>query len=708
MRLCMSSLQTLPLKATWHLCFLSLCFICVACLLICQEADLSSTDAAHEGKYGYEITVTKLFAKNWHGLLSLPAFLVTDHERAYTLTFWAKASANPHPRPQVTFQDEDNDYEYVDSEYVQLTAFWHQYTVTLAIPYKLRGHNIVANLMLGAYLGTYYFDEFKVTNDGYVSPPPSPPLPPPSPPPHVLLQLNMENYAKGTINSQTWPEGKMEVELQSTQAAHSGRYGLLIKIETAFEHDWHAQVALKSFLPPDTDHGYLFTFWGRAAAPKPGIQAAPKVVFQDATDNYTPIKQVAVPLTTEWQMYEVDLTIPSYRKGHSIIICFWLGEFQGSYALDDFQVDIVRQFDPPPPPPPRHTAFAPPPPGVVALLGFEGTDDGVTSQRAANNGSWTVSVPDARSAHSGGYGLYVEVSKAWRVPSLARLLLPRYVLRAGKEMLLHLSFWARVEKMHATDPTPSVTVAFLDLHKNYEQIGAEVIPLQHADWQMHYVVIDLKTEHVGHSIRPYLYIGKDAAIYHFDDFEYKEIEIEDGMAWLKLAPERIRRRRMGKFKLSFYDSDQWPVDYGRVSVELRRHSFPFGVELKTRLISQMKATDYLWYLKTAASHFWSGMVQQQMLWHAYEPAPGDFNAGAKAVDDLVAWARAQKWDKLDAALLDQSQEGAEDHWSNKLACTDLERRLHERIARDLTRFRGKIGVYEVWRDSLQRREWINR
>jgi len=31
--------------------------------------------------------------------------------------------------------------------------------------------------------------------------------------------------------------------------------------------------------------------------------------------------------------------------------------------------------------------------------------------------------------------------------------------------------------------------------------------------QMHYVVIDLKTEHVGHSIRPYLYLGMHAGIY---------------------------------------------------------------------------------------------------------------------------------------------------------------------------------------------------
>ena len=90
--------------------------------------------------------------------------------------------SSSHPRPQVTFQDEDDSYAYVDSAYVQvrnlptlvpqsphpcpvfplrslifacvsacvqLTSFWHQYTVNLAVPYRLRGHNIVTNVMLG-------------------------------------------------------------------------------------------------------------------------------------------------------------------------------------------------------------------------------------------------------------------------------------------------------------------------------------------------------------------------------------------------------------------------------------------------------------------------------------------------------------------------------------------------------------------------------
>ena len=66
----------------------------------------------------------------------------------------------------------------------------------------LRGHNVIANVMVGGYLGSYFFDDFQVTNNQFISPPPSPPSPPPSPPPHVLMQLSLESYQKGSINSQ--------------------------------------------------------------------------------------------------------------------------------------------------------------------------------------------------------------------------------------------------------------------------------------------------------------------------------------------------------------------------------------------------------------------------------------------------------------------------------------------------------------------------
>jgi hypothetical protein len=362
---------------------------------------------------------------------------------------------------------------------------------------------------------------------------------------------------------------------------------------------------------------------------------------------------------------------------------------------------------PPPPPPPMHIRHAPPPPGVVASLGFEGSDEGVTSQRMANNGTWMVSVPDPKAAHSGGQGLYVEVDRAWKVAHLAQLLLPRYVPRAGRETLLHLSFWAKAEKMHATDPTPCVTVAFVDMHNNNQPLGSEEVVLTSSGWQMYYVVVDLKIEHLGHSIRPFLYMGKTEGIYYLDDFEYKEIEIEDGMQWLQRAPERIKRKRMGRFRLSFRDKEDWSIDYGNVALVLQHHAFPLGVTLRSKQMSDMDNSEYLWYLQRAAQHFWAGTIEKQLQWDAYEPQPGNVASGQKAVEDLLNWARAQGWTSMSASLFDGGH-GDKDHWSNKLTCKDLEEHVHERIMRELHQFGGKIKRYEVWKDTMKWRDWIDR
>ena len=674
-----------------------------------MTADLSSMNAAYKGKYGYELIVTETFEQDFYAFMGLPAFLVTDHERVYRLSFWAKATGNPKPRPHITFQDEDNNYEYIYGDFVQLSAFWHQYHIDLVVPFKLRGHNVITNFMVGGFAGVYYLDDIQVVNAGFVAPPPASPAPPPSPPPNVLLQLDLENYEKGSITFQAWPEGEMQVIVQSPSAAHTGRNGLFVKVTRAFDADWRGQFSLKPFSPPDTNHGYTFSFWARASSEGTTTSTnMPKVVFADADDNYMPLKQVAVPMTSDWQMYQVDLAIPRYRHGHAVVITFWVGESMGSYSFDDLRVDIVPNFSPPPPS--RHgLANSPPPPGVAALLGFEGTDDGVTSTHLVNNGSWTVSVPDPRSAHTGAHGLYVEVDKPWKVANLAQVLLPRYVPRAGKETLLHLSFWARVEKMHYVDPTPTVTVVLVDLHQNNKQLGGETIQLT-SDWQMHYVVIDLKTEHVGHSIRPYLYLGRDAGIYSFDEFEYKEIEIEDGMEWLQRAPERIKRARMGKFKLTFQDEERWPIDYGKARASLVRHGFPLGVNLKTKSMAYaagMTPADYEWYLKTAAKHFWTGTIEQHMQWYRYEPTPGDFEASQQSVEELLDWADEKGWPGMRAVLLDGGHSG-KDHWSNQLACKDLESHMHKRLIRDVQHFKGRLTSYEVWKGALQWRDWIDR
>jgi len=61
---------------------------------------------------------------------------------------------------------------------------------------------------------------------------------------------------------------------------------------------------------------------------------------------------VLVPLTPDWNMYQVELTVAEYRRGHSVAVSFWLGEFAGSYMIDDVEVTVTDMFSPPPPSPP--------------------------------------------------------------------------------------------------------------------------------------------------------------------------------------------------------------------------------------------------------------------------------------------------------------------------------------------------------------------
>ena len=131
-----------------------------------------------------------------------------------------------------------------------------------------------------------------------------------------------------------------------------------------------------------------------------------------------------------------------------------------------------------------------------------------------------------------------------------------------------------------------------------------------------------------HSIRhPLTSDGKaQRGIYHFDERVQGDRDRGRHEIHSNLRPFRIRRHRMSRFAITFKDSHEWPIDYGSVKLELKRHSFPFGVSLRTRRESSMQSTDYVWYLNAAAKHFWSGTIAEQMQWYEYEPAPATWPA----------------------------------------------------------------------------------
>ena len=60
-----------------------------------------------------------------------------------------------------------------------------------------------------------------------------------------------------------------------------------------------------------------------------------------------------------------------------------------------------------------------------------------------------------------------------------------------------------------------------------------------------------------------------------------------------------------------------------------------------------------------------------------------------------------------SVLLDGGHSG-KSHWSNQLACKDLESHMHKRLVRDVGHFKGRLTSYEVWVGALQWRDWIDR
>ena len=67
---------------------------------------------------------------------------------------------------------------------------------------------------IGGHVGMYSFDDFTVSNEELVTPPPPAPARPPSPPalpPNILMYLGLEGGDPHAVKQNAWPEGSMQV-----------------------------------------------------------------------------------------------------------------------------------------------------------------------------------------------------------------------------------------------------------------------------------------------------------------------------------------------------------------------------------------------------------------------------------------------------------------------------------------------------------------
>ena len=383
-------------------------------------ADLSSTAAAHEGTYGFEVSVAKTFDEDYYGMLSLPAFLVTDHERLCAAppppppppareAAAAAARAAP-PSPPLTLLPSPSRQVHavvlgeghrqpeaaaardlpgrrrrlrVDRRRVRAGArgrrrlHLHHHLSLSSDPPLSPESPPRARAALGVLAPVprqpggavqaarpqrrhqhhgrrlrrvYYFDEFQVRGGAILAQfwrnslrnsltrPPSPPggeqgvrLAAAEPavaaavaaaeraaPAQPRVVRDGVDQLAGVARGRD--DGGRPVDLRRAQRAvrplHQGGEGVRPGL---------ARAGVAQAVPAARHVARVRVLVLGARAATQGKTTSPKLVFQDADDNYTPLKQVTLPLVADWHMYQVDFSLPTCaaRNSGAIPAQFW-------------------------------------------------------------------------------------------------------------------------------------------------------------------------------------------------------------------------------------------------------------------------------------------------------------------------------------------------------------------------------------------------
>ena len=97
-------------------------------------ADLRSVEAAHTGRWGVRVDVTKRFEPAWHGMLGLGRHKLLPGYDTLRVSFWARALGKPAPPIQLNVLDVDQDYRWLGHwEAFPLSADWARFEAMVLV-----------------------------------------------------------------------------------------------------------------------------------------------------------------------------------------------------------------------------------------------------------------------------------------------------------------------------------------------------------------------------------------------------------------------------------------------------------------------------------------------------------------------------------------------------------------------------------------------
>ena len=477
-------------------------------------ADLRSVEAAHTGRWGVRVDVTKRFEPAWHGMLGLGRHKLLPGYDTLRVSFWARALGKPAPPIQLNVLDVDQDYRWLGHwEAFPLSAEWARFEAMVLVEHwrAMNAHQLEVTLLVGANVGTYFFDELEL--ELVRSPPMTPPRAPPPPPPLRTLLANIDFTGPGpeaqkvTLRPSKAEKGRMQLTFEETcpsaagDRSQSGGGCARVVVTRAFEPAASGKLHLEREAGlPGFDvclDELAVSFWARRDCA--GCAPVLSVEVLDAQDGFAWIGdwQTFEPTAT-WARFESLVAVPEARWGHRLEIALVVGGKTGSTLLDDV---VVRQ---------RCRAKE-----RVPRLQLHGDfEDCRTDVFTADLGGGTLQaeIPSTFAARAGQLGALVNVVTPFTPKWKAKLQLGLFQLLPSSRAL-SLRFSAR----SPSEPPPALQFDVIDTSDGNTWIGHGQPFNLTRQWQSFSATVPLPPSRRGHILDASFVVGGHAGVYLVDD-----------------------------------------------------------------------------------------------------------------------------------------------------------------------------------------------